>query len=122
MIICLRKQDHENKFLNLIKILFVLTIGITLFTMITILVSITTITIPTQEECKIECGADCALLCEIFFSCAAPGGEVASMRRRMMVLIRMVMMMMMEIIIITNIMNTSRVIWLPILKLRGCEN
>ena len=39
------------------------------------LVSIT-IPILIQEECKIECGADCALLCEIFFSCAAPGGEV----------------------------------------------
>ena len=65
--------------LNLIKILYILISVIALFTMITILVSITTITIITiliQEECKIECGADCALLCEIFFSCAAPGGEV----------------------------------------------
>ena len=29
----------------------------------------------TQEECKIECQAKCSHLCEIFFSCAADGGN-----------------------------------------------
>lgn len=73
----------------------------------------------TQEECKIDCGAECALLCEIFFSCAAPGGEVTSMRRKMMVLI-----MMMVLIKVTTIMMhiISRVTWWPILRRRGCEN
>ena len=68
MIICLRKHDQVSR-------LDQDSVHSALFTMITILVSIT-IPILIQEECKIECGADCALLCEIFFSCAAPGGEV----------------------------------------------
>ena len=95
-----------------------------------------------QEECKIDCGAECALLCEIFFSCAAPGGEVAKLML-MKILMNITTMIIMQCIsrvnwlVLTKITTTtiihisttttiiihiSRVTWLPILRHKDCEN